>query len=92
MKKHSRKVEEQSESSRQSARRDSREVMTELVAQLTKQLDVQDKQVPGAEPGTPDAESPNLNRLTVGVDLGDQCGAITAGGYLLDEPSPKMLC
>lgn len=71
MKKHSRKV-ERSESSRQSARRDSREVMAELVAQLTKQLDVQDKQVPGAEPGTPDAESPNLDRLTVGVDLGDQ--------------------
>jgi transposase len=71
MKEHSRKV-EQRESSRQSAWRDSREVMAELVAQLSKRLDVQGKQAAGAEPGVPDAESPNLDRLTVGVDLGDQ--------------------
>lgn len=71
MKKHSKKV-EQSESTKQSTRRDSREVMTELVARLSKQPDVRGNQVPVAEPGMPDAESPILDRLTVGVDLGDQ--------------------
>jgi hypothetical protein len=46
--------------------------MADLVSQLTKQLEV--KRVPVAE-GTidgRDAASPNLDRLTVGVDLGDQ--------------------
>jgi transposase len=46
--------------------------MAKLVAQLTKQVDAQGKQAPGAEPEMPNAESPNLDRLTVGVDLGDQ--------------------
>jgi transposase len=46
--------------------------MADLVSQLTKQLEV--KRVPVAEVTIDgrDAASPNLDRLTVGVDLGDQ--------------------
>jgi transposase len=46
--------------------------MMELVSQLRQQLEV--KSVPIAEAGRDerDAVSPNLDRLTVGVDLGDQ--------------------
>jgi transposase len=46
--------------------------MADLVSQLTKQLEV--KRVPIAQEarGVHDAVSPNLDRLTVGVDLGDQ--------------------
>lgn len=53
-------------------RRESREVMADLVSQLTKQLD--GKSIPVAEgtKGGRDALRPNLDRLTVGVDLGDQ--------------------
>ena len=53
-------------------RREAREVMAELVAQLTKQLE--EKSVPVAEGarGGRGAVSPNLDGLTVGVDLGDQ--------------------
>jgi len=53
-------------------RRDPREVMTELVSQLRQQLEV--KSVPVAEAGRDerDAVRPNLDHLTVGVDLGDQ--------------------
>src|ERR1017187_1251812 len=48
------------------------EVMAELVARLAEQLDV--KIVPAVEgkKGDRDALRPNLDRLTVGVDLGDQ--------------------
>ena len=51
---------------------DSREVMTDLVAKLTKQLD--GKNSPGSEIQDEgrSAACPNLNGLTVGVDLGDQ--------------------
>ena len=77
MKKHSNSV-KKSESpmkrrnSRVEERRDSREVMTELVSQLKQQLEV--KSVPAAESAGDerDAVRPNLDRLTVGVDLGDQ--------------------
>ncbi len=53
-------------------RRDSSAVMAELVSQLRQQLDV--KSVPSAESAGEerDAVRPNLDRLTVGVDLGDQ--------------------
>jgi transposase len=57
---------------RASERRDAREVMAELVAQLTKQLDTESSPVAEPEKGTRGAECPNLDRLTVGVDLGDQ--------------------
>jgi transposase len=52
--------------------RNPQEVMAELVARLVEQLDV--KIVPAAEgeKGERDALRPNLDRLTVGVDLGDQ--------------------
>jgi len=53
-------------------RRDSSEVMAELVSQLRQQLE--EKSVPAAESAVEerDAVGPNLDRLTVGVDLGDQ--------------------
>ena len=49
-----------------------REVMAELVAKLAEQLDVE--VIPAAEgnKGERDRVRPNLDRLTVGVDLGDQ--------------------
>ena len=53
-------------------RRDSSEVMAELVSQLRQQLEI--KSVPAVEPAKEehDAVCRNLDRLTVGVDLGDQ--------------------
>jgi transposase len=53
-------------------RRDSSEVMADLVSQLRQQLEV--KSVPAAESAGDEREEvrPNLDRLTVGVDLGDQ--------------------
>jgi transposase len=58
--------------SRVEERRAPREVMTELVSQLKQQLEV--KRVPAAESAGDerDAVRPNLDHLTVGVDLGDQ--------------------
>jgi transposase len=53
-------------------RRESREMVAELVAQLRKQLDAGSVVAADKDKGVPDGESPNLDRLTVGVDLGDQ--------------------
>ena len=53
-------------------RREPREVMSELVSQLTRQLEADTVVLPVEDKVVPDAEKPNLNRLTVGVDLGDQ--------------------
>jgi len=53
-------------------RRESREVMSELVAQLRKQVEGESVVSADKDKGVPDGESPNLDRLTVGVDLGDQ--------------------
>ena len=77
MKKHSNSVKKCEPSTkrmkeRAPERRDAREVMVELVAQLTKQLDTQSSPAAEPEKGIRGAECPNLNRLTVGVDLGDQ--------------------
>ncbi len=58
--------------SRVSVRQDSREVMTELVAKLTKQLEGESLPVVELQDEGRSAASPNLNGLTVGVDLGDQ--------------------
>jgi transposase len=58
--------------SRVSVRQDSREVITELVAQLTKQLDRGRLPAVESEDEGRSAACPNLNGLTVGVDLGDQ--------------------
>lgn len=77
MKKHSNSV-KKSESRmkrrnpRAEERRDSSEVMAELVSQLRQQLE--EKSVPAAEAAGEDRDvvGPNLDRLTVGVDLGDQ--------------------
>ena len=71
-----------------SARRDSQEVMAELVAQLTKQRDRESVSVVGKNSSVPDAERPNLDRLTVGVDLGDQWSnycILGLGGETLTE-------
>jgi transposase len=46
--------------------------MAELVSQLRQQLEVKSVAVAEAAIGERDAVSPNLDRLTVGVDLGDQ--------------------
>jgi hypothetical protein len=46
--------------------------MTEVVAQLTKQLDAESLPIAAGIEGGRDAVSPNLVRLTVGVELGDQ--------------------
>ena len=46
--------------------------MSELVAQLRKQLEEESVVSADKDKGVPDGESPNLDRLTVGVDLGDQ--------------------
>ena len=53
-------------------RRDSSEVMGELVSQLRQQLELKSVSVVEAARDERDAVSPNLDRLTVGVDLGDQ--------------------
>src|SRR5580700_2691244 len=75
-------------SSRAEERRDSSEVMAELVSQLRQQLEV--KSVPAGESAGDegDAVSPNLDRLTVGVDLGDQWSnycVLGLGGETLRE-------
>ena len=93
MKKHSNSV-KKSESPmkrrtpRAEERRDSSEVMAELVSQLRQQLKV--KSVPSAESAGEegDAVRPNLDRLTVGVDLGDQWSnycILGLGGETLGE-------
>ena len=90
MKKHS-SILEQRESSRKVERRDTREVMSELVAQLQKQVDK--KQEPGQVAEVPTAERPNLNRMTVGVDLGDQWSnycVLGLGGETLAEGQFRM--
>ena len=69
-------------------RRESREVMAELVGQLRKQLDAESDAVRGEDKDVPDGESPNLDRLTVGVDLGDQWSnycILGLGGETLTE-------
>jgi transposase len=48
------------------------EVMAELVAKLAEQLDVTIVPAAKENKGNRDAVGPNLDRLTVGVDLGDQ--------------------
>lgn len=58
--------------SRVTERRDSSEVMTELVSQLRQQLEVKGVPVVEVARDERDAVSPNLDRLTAGVDLGDQ--------------------
>jgi transposase len=71
-----------------SVRRDSREVMSELVVQLRKQLDRESVAVRGKDKDVPDGERPNLDRLTVGVDLGDQWSnycILGLGGETLTE-------
>jgi len=53
-------------------RREPQQVMSELVAQLRKQLGGERVAAPDAEHGAADWERPNLDRLTVGVDVGDK--------------------
>lgn len=77
MKKHSNSV-EKSESpmkrrnARVAERRDSSEVMAELVSQLRQKLELKSVSVAETARDQRDAVGPNLDRLTVGVDLGGQ--------------------
>jgi transposase len=74
-------------------RRDSREVMTELVAQLRKQLDAERVAAAEEDKSVPDEERPNLDGLTVGVDLGDQWSnycILGLGGETLSEGQFRM--
>jgi transposase len=52
--------------------RDAKEVMAELVAKLTEKLDPKPGRASAADEGQGDVLRPNLDRLTVGVDLGDK--------------------
>jgi hypothetical protein len=52
--------------------RDTKEVLAELVEKLQGKLAVKATSARQAEAGARGELSPNLNRLTVGVDLGDQ--------------------
>ncbi len=93
MKKHSNSVKKNESpmkrrNSRAEERRDSSEVMAELVSRLRQQLEV--KSIPTAESvgAEGDAVRPNLDRLTVGVDLGDQWSnycVLGLGGETLRE-------
>ena len=68
-------------------RRESQDVMAELVGQLKKQLEGERIVEPDAEDAA-DWERPNLDRLTVGVDVGDQWSnycVLGLGGETLAE-------
>src|SRR5215472_11320919 len=52
--------------------RDSKEVMAELVAKLSEKLEQKPAQAKAAEGKPQGASAPNRDRLTVGVDLGDE--------------------
>src|SRR5215471_14272193 len=52
--------------------RDSKEVMAELVTKLSEKLEQKPAQEKAAEGKPQVAPAPNWDRLTVGVDLGDQ--------------------
>ena len=52
--------------------RDSKEVMAELVAKLSERLEQKPAQAKATEGKPQSALGPNRDRLTVGVDLGDQ--------------------
>jgi hypothetical protein len=54
------------------AQRDSKELMAELVAKLSERLEQEPAQEKAAEGQPQSAPAPNRDRLTVGVDLGDQ--------------------
>ena len=72
MKKHSSISNERASSgtARKPLVRESQEVMSELVRQLSKQLESRTVVLCGEDEEA--SERPNLDRLTVGVDLGDQ--------------------
>jgi len=72
VKKHSNSAKQCESSPRVSVLQDSREVMSELVAKLAKQLDGERLPVAELQDEARNAARPNLNGLTVGVDLGDQ--------------------
>jgi transposase len=52
--------------------RDAKEVMAELVAKLTEKLDAKPGRASAEEEGQSGVLRPNVDRLTVGVDLGDK--------------------
>ena len=77
MKKHSNSLKKSESDAKQAklgeaVQRNSREVMTDLVAKLARQFDGEVLPSVDGKKGGRDEVRPNLNRLTVGVDLGDQ--------------------
>jgi hypothetical protein len=52
--------------------RDAKEVMAELGAKLTEKLDAKPGRASAEDEGQSSVLRPNLDRLTVGVDLGDK--------------------
>ena len=72
-------------------RRESREVMSELVVQLTRQLEAATVVAPVKEEVVPDAEKPNLDRLTVGLDLGDQWSNLLHPGTEWGDPDGRSV-
>ena len=52
--------------------REAKEVLAELVEKLQGKLEMKATSASPAEAGLPTELGPNLDRLTVGVDLGDQ--------------------
>jgi hypothetical protein len=73
---------------RAAERRDSSEVMADLVSQLRQQFEVKSVSAAESAGDERDGVRPNLDRLTVGVDLGDQwsnCCILGLGGETLGE-------
>jgi hypothetical protein len=77
MKKHSNSTKESEPrakrvKSRGPVQRETRDVMAEIVGKLNKKMDVKALSASVGEEHRRDAVCPNLDRLTVGMDLGDQ--------------------
>lgn len=77
MKKHSNSMKESEPrakrvKSRDPVQRETRDVMAEIVGKLNKKMDVKALSASEGEEHRRDAVCPNLDRLTVGMDLGDQ--------------------
>jgi transposase len=89
MKKHSSVLKSGKESAKEAnpMRRESQQVMTELVAKLRERLEG-DRIVEPDDQSAADWERPNLDRLTVGIDVGDQWSnycILGLGGEMLAE-------
>ena len=75
---------------RRPVQREAKEVLAELVEKLRGKLELKSTSASQAEAGPRGELSPNLNRLTVGVDLGDQWSHFCILG-LQGDPSDILL-